>query len=184
METNRFDSITKVFATQRSRRSALKGGAAGLGAAVLGGVLAQSASAQDATPAAGEATPAADAMVNGAFLFVQTASASTLRTNPNAGKGAGANGTPTPGGGADYLLTLENHTGETIYFADRPERVFGQTPTQGFLDGLGFAPDNPPNAAIAATTASGDDVLVVELFTPVFDDKAGTLTYGSRAIRR
>ena len=178
METNRFDLITKTFAARHSRRSTLKAGATGLGVAVVGGVIAQSAAAQDATPDATDATLVAGEGANGSFLFVQTASGGTFRTNPDAGKAA-TGGTPTPGGGADYLLTLENHAGETIYFSDRPERVFGQTPTQGFLDGLGFASDNPPNAAIVAQTDGGEDVLVVELFTPTFDDKAGTLTYGA-----
>ena len=36
----------------------------------------------------------------------------------------------------------------TIYFSDRPERIFGDLPTQEFLDTLGFTPDFPPNAAL------------------------------------
>ena len=186
METNRFDAITKVFAERRSRRSTIKGGAIGLGAAVLDGAVIQSARAQDATPDATgvDATPAAGEDAGSSFLFVQTASAGTFRTNPDAGKAAApGDGTPTAGVGADYLLTLENHTGETVYFSDRPERVFGQAPTQKFLDGLGFAQDNPPNAAIVAQTDGGEDVLVVELFDPAFDEKAGTLTYGANVLK-
>lgn len=176
MDSSRFDGLARTIARRHSRRTALKGGAATL-AAAAGISFGRAAKAQDATPAAG-ATPS-----DAAFLFVQTAASGTFRTNPDAGKAAGADGTPTPGGGAEFLLTLKNHAGETVYFSDRPERIFGQSPTQTFLDGLGFAPDNPPNAAIVAQTDGGEDVLVVELFTPAFDQNAGTLTYGANVLK-
>lgn len=169
MESQRFDRITKAFAARASRRSALKGTVAGLGAAVAGGSVVRGRGAQNATRVASEATE------NTSFLFVQTAGSGTFRPNPGSG-------TPTANGGTDYLLTLAGHTGETIYFSDRPERIFGEVPTPQFLDGLGFTPANPPNAALVAQTDEGEDVLVIELVEPVIDEPAGTLTYGANVL--
>jgi hypothetical protein len=112
-------------------------------------------------------------------MFVQTATSGTFV--PNAGAGTPTvDGTPTPGGGADFLLTLEGHAGGTIYFSDRPDRIFGESPTQAFLDGLGFTPANPPNAALVAQTDDGtEDVAILELLDPTYDADTGTLTYGA-----
>lgn len=106
---------------------------------------------------------------------MQTAGSGTFR--PNSGSG-----TPTVSGGADYLLTLEGHGGETIYFSNRPERIFGEAPTPQFLEGLGFTPANPPNAALVAQTDQGEDVLVIELIDPLIDESAGTLTYRANVL--
>lgn len=175
METNRFDLITKTFADRRSRRSALKGGAISLGAALFGSGFGHSAAAQDATPETGDATG------NGSFLFVQTAASGSFTPNPGAGTPT-TDGTPVPGGGAQYLLTLDGHPGGTVYFSDRPERIFGDAPTRQFLDGLGFSPANPPNAALVAQTDAGEDVLVLELLNPSYDAAAGTLIYGANVL--
>ena len=168
MEPRHFHTLTRSLSARLSRRTALQ--ASGIGLAV--GLVATAplqATAQDATP---------DPLGDASFLFVQSASSGTFTLNPGAGTPA-ADGTPTPGGGADYLLTLEGHTGNTVYFSDRPERIFGEAPTQAFLDGLGFAPSNPPNAALVTNDEQGnEDVLVVELLNPVCDDGAGTVTYG------
>jgi uncharacterized membrane protein len=51
-------------------------------------------------------------------------------------------------GEMNYTLTLEGVAPQTIAFLDRPERVVAQVSMQKFLDGLGFSPENPPNAAI------------------------------------
>jgi hypothetical protein len=53
-----------------------------------------------------------------------------------------------------YTLALEGVSPQTIAFLDRPERVVGQEPMQKSLDGLGFSPENPPNAAIEITQES------------------------------
>jgi hypothetical protein len=75
-------------------------------------------------------------------------------------------------------LTLDGLNSQTVYFSDRPERVFGLATTAAFLDGLGFTPDDPPNAALVVRTDSGaEDVLIIELFDPVWDEAAGTLSY-------
>jgi hypothetical protein len=94
-------------------------------------------------------------------------------------------GTWTPKAGADgaFTLTLTGAAEQTTYFSDRPERDVGLAPTQAFLDGLGFSPDNPPNAAIVAQTEGGEqDVLVVELLAPVYDTDGGTLTYEAKVL--
>ena len=171
MATGPFDSLSRSLSSRLSRRTAMQASGLGLAAGILaspGG----SAGAQDSP-----ATPdplGDDAM----FLFVQSAASGTFAVNPGAGT-AETGGTPTPGGGADYLLTLEGHTGSTVFFSDRPERIFGAAPTDQFIAGLGFAPDNPPNAALVTNDADGnEDILVVELLNPTYDAEANSVTYG------
>ncbi len=179
VDSSTFERVTR--AVGGSRRSVVRAGAAGLAASALGlrGTHGRSpsAAAQDATAAATPGATTEDA----SFLFVQTASSGTFTANPNAGATPAAAGTPAagPGGNAQYLLTLSGHPGETVFFSDRPERVFGEAPTETFLSNLGFGSGNPPNAAISTETADGpDDVLVVELISPEYDQTSGTLTYG------
>ncbi len=165
---NRFDALSRTLSTRLSRRAAVH--ASGLG--LTAGIAGSRTLAQDATP---EPT-ATDKTF---FLFVQTAQSGSFTANPGAGTPA-ADGTPVPGGGADYLLTLEGHPGGTVYFSDRPDRIFGETPTQAFLDGLGFAPGNPPNAALVTRTDAGtEDVVVLELQNPIYDEATATVTYGA-----
>lgn len=169
MDARRFDMLTKTFAARRlSRRSALwRGGTAVVATTLSAAGLTRATAAQNATPSARPAMPA-DIGENGAFLFVQTAQSGTW--------------TPKSGEAGVYILTLHESTDQTVYFSDRPQRIVGVTPMQQFLDGLGFAPTNPPNAALVAQTASGEDVLVIELLKPVYDAAAGTLTYDARVL--
>ena len=98
------------------------------------------------------------------FMFVQNATSGTML--------------PVESKENIYLLTLNNVNPSTIYFSDRPERITGQVSMQEFLDGLGFAEDNPPNAAIEIMNNEGTaDVLVVELFSPKYDTETKVLTY-------
>ena len=98
------------------------------------------------------------------FMFIQNATSGTMK--------------PIDGTDDKYLLTLNNISPSTIYFSDRPERVSGQASMQDFLDGLGFSESNPPNAAIEVLKADNtSDVLVVELFSPIYDETAMILTY-------
>ena len=168
MNPKSFDTIAKSFATRTSRRTALQATGLGLATGLTGSHL-----------VAQEATPGVDELNDTSFLFVQTASAGSFAPNSAAGTPM-ADGTPVAGGGGDYLLTLEGHHGGTIYFSDRPERIFGNAPTQAFLDGLGFTPANPPNAALVTQTEDGtEDIVVLELFEPAYDETTGTLTYGA-----
>lgn len=166
---DRIDALAIGLASRQSRRRAV-GTTAGLLGAAIAGALSREAGAQDSSTA-DDTRPV--------FLFVQTAASGTLSPNPAAGTPV-VDATPVPGGGAEYVLTLEGHHGGTIYFSDRPERIFGDTPTQRFLEGFGFTPVNPPNAALVVQTDAGvTDVVVLELISPVFDASAGTVTYGA-----
>ncbi len=98
------------------------------------------------------------------FLFVQSFQAGSIA--------------PKEGAEGTYTLTLEHGLGQTIYFSDRPERVVGATPTARFLKGLGFPPDNPPNAALVVEAGPDDtDMVVVELTSPAYDETTHTATY-------
>jgi len=151
MEPSHFDRLTRSLGPRLTRRKALAGAA---GMAAIG--LSQSApglSAQDATPAA---SPVAGEPKL-AFLFVQLFD-----------QGSWA---PKPGEDGVYLLTLTGASAQTLYFSDRPARIVGTVDTVQFLDTLGFTPINPPNAALVVRTPEGErDVLVIELFDPVYTE--------------
>lgn len=124
-------------------------------------------SAQESTPATSEdATPQAapDFAEKREFLFVQTYQSGTIASVAEAD--------------GRYTLTLNQGTGQTTYFSDRPERIVGSGATPQFLEGLGFSADNPPNAALVIETSPGEsDVAVVELFNPIYDPVSHGVTY-------
>ncbi len=159
MDNTRFDRIAKVFAARRSRRRAIAQSGAGLTAAALAVAgLSRTTHAQDATPPAGASGEKV------AYLFVQSFQSGHVA--------------PSSGAEGRYTLTLEEGLGQTIYFSDRPERVVGAVPTRRFLDGLGFPPDNPPNAALVVSNDVGEtEVAVIELFDPAYDEETRTATY-------
>jgi len=98
------------------------------------------------------------------FMFVQTAQSGTF--------------VPVEGEDNLYTLTLIGVAPQTIAFSDRPERVVVQVPMQQFLEGMCFAPENPPNAALEILEADEEeDLAVVELFDPVYDNTTQTLRY-------
>lgn len=173
MDPSRFDQLTQRLAVHTSRRTAL---GTGLAVAGLGLGLGSKAAARQATPQA-----APEAREEPVFLFVQTAASGRGEINPMAGTPT-VDGTPVPGGGAPFLITLEGHSGQTVYFSDRPDRIAGAAPTQQFLDGLGFTPENPPNAALVSEFDAGQGVVVLELFQPSYDPASGTLTYGAESL--
>jgi hypothetical protein len=83
-----------------------------------------------------------------------------------------------------YTLTLDHGLGQTIAFSDRPERMVGATPTAEFLKGLGFLPGNPPNAALVVEAAPGDeDIAVLELYNPRYDEGSKTATYDVKLLK-
>lgn len=200
MDPARFDRLTRRLATQAlTRRRAFTAGAAAL-AGLTG--LDRGTRAQDASPVA---TPAgAGALApHASTLFVQTATGGTFLPNPLAGQplpppdiatpiaGVTPDGsppagvaTPVAGTHGDYLLTLTGHSGETIYFSDRPEREFGEAKTSSFLQTMGFTSANPPNAALVVDSPDGeDDVLLLELFNATFDEATQTLTYEANILQ-
>lgn len=164
MSANRFDTIARVLANRHATISARLGLAAGSGRAF----------AQEATPdpsrkviTSTDPHPSADASAaKPEFLFVQ----------------AFANGTwiPTEGEDASYTLTLTGSIANTIAFSDRPERIVELTPTQQFLDNLGFTPGYLPNAALVTGNGDDQDMLVIELRNPVYD--GATLTYDATVL--
>jgi hypothetical protein len=170
MDGTGFDRIARLFADRRlsRRRAVAQGGAAlaGAGIAAIDGYPARgrTAAAQEATPAAIEGGEKTE------FLYVQS-----FRHGSIAPK-AGADGT--------YTLTLEQGLGQTIYFSDRPERTVGAGPTAEFIEGLGFQPDNPPNAALVLSRdAETTDIAVVELFNPAYDPANSTATYDVKNLK-
>jgi hypothetical protein len=167
MDSNRFDTISKLFASRKTRRAAVGGGLGIAATAISGRTF-----AQDATPVGtpsvgtGDPHPSADPEL----LYVQPFASGTWG--------------PKEGGEGAFTLTLSGVAGQTVYFSDRPERIVGLIPTQKLLDTLGFSPENPPNAAIVATPDGSDeqDILVIELLNPVYDADAGTLTYDATVL--
>jgi hypothetical protein len=123
------------------------------------------ANAQDATPVAIPAgTPEVGAAEKIMYLFVQSFQSGSIA--------------PIEGTDGRYTVTLEQGLGQTIYFADRPSRDVGVTPTPQFLAGIGFSEENPPNAALLVETAPGEtDISVVELYNPSYDEATHTATY-------
>ena len=169
MNPSHFDVIARRFAERRlSRRRALIGAGAGFaatGMAATGMAAGPSdlARAQDATPAG--ATPVANAGDSyPKMLFVQSYQSGSIA--------------PSEGTEGQYTITLTQGLGQTIFFTDRPDRKVGATPTGDFLKGMGFAPDNPPNAALIVETSEGaSDLVVLELFSPTYDEASRTATY-------
>jgi hypothetical protein len=168
MDATHFDRIARLFAARRlPRRQALAQGGTGLAAGALAaaGLGGATAHAQEATPAAGVPKGEHDP----SFLFVQSFQSGTLA--------------PKAGGGDAFTLTLDHGLGQTVYFSDRPERVFGATPTAQFLQTFPFGENNPPNAALVLEAAPGDtDVIVMELTNPAYDEATHTATYAAKLL--
>lgn len=160
--SHRFDEISKRFAERRlSRRQTVLAGAAMAGSAAVGHVTTHAA--QESSP---EAVPVGGGQggEKTMYLFVQTFQSGSIA--------------PAEGVSGRYTVTLEQGTGQTIYFADRPSRDVGTTPTPQFLEGLGFPEDNPPNAALLVETEAGEsDIAVVELFNPLYHPQDRGVTY-------
>ena len=168
MHPSRFDQLSRKFARRGSRRGLVASSLGLASAAVSSRTLAQEATPED-LPA--DPHPTVDeATVETEFLFVQPFESGTWE--------------PRLGEDGMYTLTLSGADAHTVYFSDRPARIVGLAPTQQFLDGLGFPPENPPNAAIVAQRPAGgeQEVLVIELLDPVYDADAGTLTYDARVL--
>jgi hypothetical protein len=160
MKADRFDALARLLSGRRTRRSIVRRGGVGIATATIAMAGRRRAAAQDATPV--------PAVVNRSFLFVQTFQSGTFE--------------PKSGEADTYALTLIGGTGQTVYFSDRPDRLAGVVETAAFLAGLGFAPDDPPNAALVAQTETGEDILVLELFSPGYDEAVSTVTYDARVL--
>ncbi len=161
MNATRFDSIVSHFASLRlSRRRALAQGGAGIAAgAAVAAHMTVGAVAQEATPepsTAGDEGPV--------LLFLQAFRSGSIA--------------PSTSGEGRFTLTLEQGLGHTVYFSDRPDRIVGAMRTPEFLEVLGFPDDNPPNAALVVEAGPDHtELVVIELFNPVYDDTTHTATY-------
>jgi hypothetical protein len=166
MQADRFDQFTQVLGST-SRRGAFKaiaGTLLGGLATVAFGRQAGGTTALAKVPVVAGKSPGVPADKDTFYLFVQNADSGTFVANP-----------AMPG---IYTLTLTGVSGETIYFSDRPVRDAGRAPMQPFLDGLGFDPNNPPNAALVVVGKDGSEqTLIIELFGPQYDVSTRTLTY-------
>jgi hypothetical protein len=118
--------------------------------------------AQDATPESG--TPEAVDTIE--VLYVQTFSGGEI----------------TEAGDGSFTLSLAGSTGQTIYFADHPERLAGAVATESFLDERAFDSSNPPNAALVTEVGDGQTVVVVELLDPVLDTSTMTVSYRAQPV--
>ncbi len=163
MDAAQFDRFTKKVSRRINRRSAVATGSLGLTAALMSRLA--PAQAQVATPVV-DATPSTAGDIQ--ILFVQTFGSATIVANPD--------------GTGSFTITLENGTGQTTYFSDRPERVVGTLTDEQFLDGRAFDPNDPPNAAIVSLTGDTQEILVVELFDPALDSASGAVTYTARVL--
>lgn len=162
MDARRFDAIARTLVSGGiSRRFALLSGCMGLGAAMLGS---RPARAQEATPAPVSADSYQPLAGNHEeLLFVQTFGQGAL--------------TPKEGAAGEYVLTLSDGSGMTLYMSDRPNRAVGSVTNAQFIDMLGYTPNDPPNAAFVTQGEGGDQVLVVELLNAAADEATGGMTY-------
>ena len=176
MDPTRFDQLTQRLAFRTSRRAALGASLASLALASKGRAFAQESTPEPLPPGVGTPQPGEEPV----FMFVQTFTAGRGEANPSAGTPT-VHGPPR-GGGASLLLTLEGHSGQTIYFSDRPDRIAGASPTVDFLETLGFSPTNPPNAALVAEFERGQGVVLLELIEPSYTPDTGTLVYGAEVL--
>jgi hypothetical protein len=134
-----------------SRRRAVTTALSAAGIAVIG---VTSARAQGATPVTSD---------EAAYLFVQAGFGSgTLAANPD----------------GSYQLILLNAPAQTVFFADRPERIAGTISTARFLEVLGFDESDPPNAALVIQVDDEQtEVVVFALTASTYDAATDSLTY-------
>jgi hypothetical protein len=117
-----------------------------------------------ATRIARAATPSAGNGEKVPYLFVQSFESGTIA--------------PKKGEAGTYTVALDHGLGQTLYFADRPSHDVGAVPTGRFLQGFGFPPDNPPNAALVVDDGNGGtDLTVVELTNPLVDPTGPRVIY-------
>jgi len=103
------------------------------------------------------------------FLFIQSAQSGSLsQINDTA-----------------YTLELNDVTDKTVSFSDRPYRIVESIDTSEFVGNWSTGEDSfaidPPNAALVvldnSDITSEEDIALIELFNPVYDEEANALTY-------
>jgi hypothetical protein len=80
-----------------------------------------------------------------------------------------------------YTIELNDVSDKTILFSDRPDRFVTSLPTSNFVGNWTTGPDSfqsdPPNAALVLDEPSEQDVTIIELFSPLYDEDNKTLQY-------
>lgn len=80
-----------------------------------------------------------------------------------------------------YTLELNDVSDKTILFSDRPDRFVTSLKTSDFVGNWSTGPNsfqsNPPNAALVLDELTAQDVTIVELFSPLYDEDNKTLQY-------
>jgi hypothetical protein len=83
----------------------------------------------------------------------------------------------------DYELTLTDVGDQAVWFTDRPARQAGSFSISAMNEAFFTDGQNPPNAALEIYEASdGDNVVVVEITSPDYDEGAGTLKLDARLL--
>jgi hypothetical protein len=103
------------------------------------------------------------------FLFIQSAQSGSLsQINDTA-----------------YTLELNDVADKTVSFSDRPDRIVESVSTSGFVGNWSTGEDSfaidPPNAVLIVldnnVDTSEQEIALVELFNPVYDEDSNALTY-------
>jgi hypothetical protein len=95
----------------------------------------------------------------------------------------GTNGSFVKDESGNYTLTITGVIPYTVYFSDRPARDAGFAEMKQFLDGFNFDPNNPPNAAVMLQEGNEEnDMVVVELTMPQYDETNHKLTYKAKKL--
>ena len=81
-----------------------------------------------------------------------------------------------------YTLELNDISDKTILFSDRPDRIVTSVSTSDFLSNWSVGEDNfavdAPNAVLVIDEQEGkQDVVIIELFNPIYDVDKNTLKY-------
>lgn len=81
-----------------------------------------------------------------------------------------------------YLLKLNDVSDKTILFSDRPDRIVKSVSTENFVDTWNIGADSftldPPNAVlIVDELEEQQDIAILELFNPVYDEDKKILSY-------
>lgn len=125
-----------------------------LSAALVAGSLMAAVPAMADNPGSNESMPPAN------WLFVQAADSVSVDGNK---------------------IVLKGVAPQTVMFADRPERMTGDTTTAGFVKLWNAGKDSfqkdPPNATLSVTADGATKAYVIELTDPVLNGDTLTYTY-------
>ena len=80
-----------------------------------------------------------------------------------------------------YSLELNDVSDKTILFSDRPDRIVKSMSTSDFIGNWSIGADSykmdAPNAVLVIDDQEEQDIVIVELFNPVYDSNNQTLKY-------